>query len=247
MKNEMALKTVYWASVSGGKDSLYMLKVILENPNRYPLHGIVHFELEIDFPFIKDVIAEMKRMVEPLHIPFLTYKPRKTFAELYDRYGFPTRQARWCNKYKLDCAVQHKDYLLTRGEKIVYYIGFCADEVKRFKDDDNIYPLADMGIVESTILEWAKDTPIFNDYYKYNTRCGCYMCPMASIANDKYLYQFYPELFWQKMRMAKKTENERSEQLGRAFSVWRGNPKYDTTYRVMRILELVEAENEKIN
>lgn len=56
MANDIVLRPSYRASVSGGKDSLLMLKLILENPDKYPLDGVVHFELEIDFPFIHNVI-----------------------------------------------------------------------------------------------------------------------------------------------------------------------------------------------
>ena len=44
---EIALRPSYWASVSGGKDSLYMLKLILNNPDKYILDGVCHFELEV--------------------------------------------------------------------------------------------------------------------------------------------------------------------------------------------------------
>ena len=60
MGNELQLKPTYWASVSGGKDSLYMLNLILHNLDKYQLNGVVHFELEIDFPFIKNVIDYME-------------------------------------------------------------------------------------------------------------------------------------------------------------------------------------------
>ena len=60
MTGEIALRPSYWASVSGGKDSLYMLNYILHNLDRYPLNGVVHFELEIDYPFIHDVIDYME-------------------------------------------------------------------------------------------------------------------------------------------------------------------------------------------
>lgn len=40
MAGEIALRPSYWASVSGGKDSLYMPNFILHNLDRYPLtHG----------------------------------------------------------------------------------------------------------------------------------------------------------------------------------------------------------------
>ena len=118
---------------------------------------------------------------------------------------------------------------------IKYYIGFCADEQRRFKRD--IYPIADFDIKESQILEWAKDQPIFNDYYKTNRRCGCYMCPMASMVEDTYLYTHYPQLFSTKMAMAAKTEYDFEQKHNRPFSVWQPNPKYNTEYRVQRILE----------
>lgn len=34
--NEIALRPSYWASVSGGKDSLYMLNYIMHNLDKYP-------------------------------------------------------------------------------------------------------------------------------------------------------------------------------------------------------------------
>ena len=37
-----------------------MLRLILAHPELYPLDGVVHFELEIDYPFIKDVIDHME-------------------------------------------------------------------------------------------------------------------------------------------------------------------------------------------
>lgn len=59
-KNKIALRPSYWASVSGGKDSLYMLNLILHNLDKYPLDGVCHFELEIDYPFIHEVIDYME-------------------------------------------------------------------------------------------------------------------------------------------------------------------------------------------
>ena len=77
MKNEIALRPSYWASVSGGKDSLYMLNLILHNLDKYPLDGVVHFELEIDYPFIKDVIDYMESECERFGIPFIRIAPRE--------------------------------------------------------------------------------------------------------------------------------------------------------------------------
>lgn len=241
--NQLALRPSYWASVSGGKDSLFMLNLILHNLDRYPLDGVVHFELEIDFPFIHDVIDYMESECKRFGIPFYRIKPRKKWIEFYDMWGFPTRKTRWCNsRYKMDALMQLEEFLLSKGCYVVSYIGYCADEMNRVngarqKKSKNIYPLVENGIFEDTILEWAKNQPIFNDYYKYNRRCGCMWCPMSSMANHAYLLHYYPSEYEKLMSMARDTEQIREKELGRPFSVWQSNPMYNTEYRDKRVRE----------
>ena len=241
--NALTLRPSYWASVSGGKDSLFMLNLILHNLDRYPLDGVVHFELEIDFPFIHDVIDYMESECKRFGIPFFRIKPRTEWMEFYDMWGFPTRKTRWCNsRYKLDALKQLDEFLLTQGCYVVSYIGYCADEMNRVQgakqqERKNVYPLVENGIEEDMILEWAKTQPIFNDYYKYNRRCGCMWCPMSSMVNNAYLLHYSPSEYEKMMEMAKDTEKLRESELGRPFSVWQSNPKYNTEYRDKRIRE----------
>lgn len=236
MTTEIALRPSYWASVSGGKDSLYMLNLILHNLDKYPLTGVSHFELEIDYPFIHDVIDYMELECKRFGIPFVRIKPRKSWQELYDKYGFPTRTARWCNNmYKLDCDKQREEWLNSLGYYTVAYIGYCADEEKRFKkralrQDRERYPLVEEGISESSILEWAKTQPIFNHFYETNKRCGCMYCPMTSYLNYAYLYKYYPENFDFMITRMRETEKLREAELGRPFSVISSNPKYNADY-----------------
>lgn len=233
--DEIQLKPSYWASVSGGKDSLFMLKLILEHPEKYPLDGVVHFELEIDYPFIKGVIDYMEEQCKQHGIKFVRIKPEHTWLELYNKWGFPTRKGRWCNSnYKLNAKKQLKKYLKEQGCNLINYIGYCADEVKRIEKhkENDIYPLYDFGIEESTILEWAKTVPLFNDYYKYNTRCGCMYCPLMNKGRMAYIKLYYPEHFEKMMKLAKETEQLREKELERPFSVWASNPKYNTDYMI---------------
>ena len=133
-ENTLVLRPSYWASVSGGKDSLYMLKYILTNIDKYPLDGVIHFELEIDYPFIHEVIDYMEDECKKYGIKFVRIKPRKTWDELYKKYGFPTRKTRWCNSnYKLDALKQLNEYMNQLGYFVVSYIGYCADEEKGLK------------------------------------------------------------------------------------------------------------------
>ena len=116
VSNAVALIPSYWASVSGGKDSLYMLYLILNNLDKYKLDGVIHFELEIDYPFIKNVIDYMQSECEKHGIKFVRIKPRNTWEDLYKKYNFPTRISRWCNsKYKLDAKRQLVEYMKSLG------------------------------------------------------------------------------------------------------------------------------------
>lgn len=244
MKSEIALRPSYWASVSGGKDSLYMLNYILHNLDRYPLDGVVHFELEIDYPFIHDVIDYMESECLKYGIRFVRIKPQKTWEELYytsscktERiYGFPTRTARWCNnKYKLDSKRQLSEWMNSIGYYVIHYIGYCADEQHRFNKRLSAqkverYPLVENGIIEDEIWEWAKTQPIFNHYYETNKRCGCMYCPMSSYLNYAYLYKYYPDNFKYMIDKMRETEQIREKELGRPFSVISSNPKYNADY-----------------
>lgn len=224
-----------------------MLNLILHNLDKYPLNGVVHFELEIDYPFIHEVIDYMESECKRFGIPFIRIKPRKTWEEWYynecvsksgDKiiYGFPSRVMRWCNdKYKLDAGNQLEEFMKSRGCYTVRYIGYCADEVKRFekredKKDKEVYPIVDFGINESEILDWAKHQPIFNHYYETQRRCGCMYCPLSSKLNLAYLYKYYPDNFAYMMNKVRETERIKSKHLGTPYTPLSANPKYNADY-----------------
>lgn len=233
---EIALRPSYWASVSGGKDSLFMLKLILENPDRYPLDGVVHFELEIDYPFIKNVISLMEAECKKHGVRFVKIKPRTSWYDLYNKWGMPNRVRRWCNShYKLDAKKQLDEFMKRQGCYVVSYIGYCIDEVKRYehrqkKDVTEIYPLIDFGVSEEIIWKWARKQPIFNNYYKVNKRCGCMFCPMADRLNLAYLLTYYPDKYLEFIQMCKDTEEMVERKTGKKHSIFQGNPKYNTDY-----------------
>lgn len=236
MNTKLALRPSYWASISGGKDSIFMLNLILHNLDKYPLDGVVHFELEIDYPFIHDVIDYVESECIRFGIRFVRIKPRKTWEELYEKYGFPSRVIRWCNdRYKLDARKQLEDWMKKSGFYVVHYIGYCADEAQRFTkricaQKTEIYPLVEQGITEDVIWEWAKTQPIFNHYYETNKRCGCMYCPMASRLNIAYLYKYYPEHFNYMIEKMRETERMLRIKKGHPVSVISSNPKYNADY-----------------
>ena len=213
-----------------------MLRLILAHPERYPLDGVVHFELEIDYPFIKDVIDYMETECKKHGVRFVRIKPRKSWYELYEKWGMPTRVKRWCNsQYKMDSRRQLEEFMKSQGCYVVSYIGYCADEEKRYTHRDTqkrkeVYPLVDFGVTEDRIWDWAKTQPIFNHYYQANRRCGCMYCPMADRINLAYLLTYYPQEYEKFMRMCKESEEASFKKLGKKHNIFQSNPKYDADY-----------------
>lgn len=231
--NEIVVKPTYWASVSGGKDSLYMLKLILANLDKYPLNGVVHFELEIDYPFIKNVIDQMEKMCNAINVPFVKIKPEISWFDLYQKYHFPTGRVKWCNdKYKLNAKKQLEIFLKNQGLKCYHYIGYCADEIERYykRSNNEIYPLVDFNIREGEIWKWAKNIELFNDYYKINKRCGCMFCPQMSRLELAYLYLYYPDKYQELKDLVTQSERKLSEKMKRPIAIFNGNAKYNFEY-----------------
>lgn len=202
-KYDLSLRPIHYACVSGGKDSLYMLGVILKHPEKYPLDVVINYDLEIDWPWVKRSVDQIEAMCKKANITFWRIKPRKKWIDLYAKYYMPTRRARWCNsEYKLDCEKQMIEWIKSQNCRPIAYIGFCADEERRFRYELGnwekgtcCYPLAEEGITEDIILEWARTKPIFNDWYKYFNRQGCMICPMLTRKELAYLYKYERENF----------------------------------------------------
>ena len=132
-----------------------------------------------------------------------------------------------------DKAAQLESYMRSIGYEVHSYIGFCADETPRIekrKSPREHYPLYDAGINEGMILEWARNVPEFNNFYKSHRRCGCMYCPMLSMIDAAYMYKYYPDNFRYMLEKMRETEQIREIELGRKFSCYSSNPKYNADY-----------------
>lgn len=203
--SSVALRPIHYASVSGGKDSIYMLKVILANPQKYPLDMVVNFDLEIEHPVAHRVVDRIEEMCKRMGIVFWRIKPTRTWEEVFAKYGLPSRMVRWCNKeYKMTCDRQLRKWIKEQHCRPVAYIGLCSDEKKRHRYDigswdaenadcDLCYPLAEEGIEEWTVLSWAREQEMFEGFYRVQTRMGCRFCPCSNYLSFAYDMVHYPE------------------------------------------------------
>ena len=245
MNYNVSLRPIHYASISGGDDSFKMLDVILKNPDKYPLDLVVHFDLDIDWGWSKNVVNFIEERLNAVGIKFVRIKPRKAWEELYDKYGFPNAHARWCNSdYKLDCKKQLNEWIQSQNCRPVAYIGFCADETSRFKYEigniiegqDVVYPLAEEGICEAEVNEWARTQPIFDvevkatqesikaglagrklNWYRYFDRQGCMLCPFLSMKEMAFLLMTEPDNFKYMFNCIKATERRILEEKGKVW------------------------------
>ena len=47
----------------------------------------------------------------------------------------------------------------------------------------------------SILWQWAKDVPMFHDWYRYSKRQGCMFCPMLTMGQQAYMYMYYPDKY----------------------------------------------------
>lgn len=172
----------YIASLSYGKDSLYMLEVI--HKNKLPLDRIVHAEIMAT----KDISADLPPMMEfkekadriilnRYGIKVEHIKSKYTYEEYFYKkrsakakkeninkmYGFPIQNGNWCNSV-LKMSVLNK----LNKKDTIQYVGIAADEPQRYHvlNNKKISPLIDYNTTEKECFEWCKNNNLLSPIYK---------------------------------------------------------------------------------
>lgn len=213
------------ASLSYGKDSLYMLELI--HRNGLPLDRIVHAEIMatptisadlppmMDFKEKADAIILEKYGIVVEHIKsafsyeerfYKTRVGKKTKPENVGKiYGFPIVLGAWCNR-------DLKMNVLGRFNKknIHQYVGYAIDEKKKERqekiqlylsgqsDFNGSYPLVDYNVTEDECLNWCKENDLLSPIYETSTRGGCWFCHNSTLQNLYDLKVNYPD-YWKLM------------------------------------------------
>lgn len=205
------------ASLSYGKDSIYMIEVIKQYD--MPLDRIVHVEImatdtiPADLPpmvefkdYVDKVVKERYGIkVERLHaiknyeecFYSICGKQRKKAKSKYAGliYGFPMMMGAWCNS-RLKMSILNK----FNKPNISQYIGIAVDEPNRFHNltDRKRSPLVEHGIAESQCWQWCEENNLLSPIYTTAARGGCWFCHNQSKNQLRLLRQNYPE-YWQLM------------------------------------------------
>ena len=209
----------YIASLSYGKDSMYMLEVIHEHG--LPLDKIV----TVDVWATPTIPAELPPVVEFKKYADEQIKKRYGFVVEHLRakrsfeeqfytvkkcgkrkgsiYGFPFQKLAWCNdRLKTSVLKQFK------AKRYKQYIGYAIDEkqpkrqqkIKQYLNgkifENQYYPLVDFEITEQQAYCWCQQNGLLSPTYKNgNLRGGCWFCQNQRESELRNLRKQYPE-YW---------------------------------------------------
>lgn len=220
MKKEN-LEKYYVASVSHAKNSVAMLHLILQNPEKYPLNHVVFVNTGFEFEAVYDVRNQVVSMLGELEIPYTELDISEQFRysmlerNIHTRsgvekigYGWCGGPCRWGTSLKLQALNKFYRTQLS-NYSVVEYVGYAADEPKRLDTavaqvGEKVFPLVDFNISNAECLrmcyrlgyEW-KQNGIY--LYEFLERLSCWNCKNKRLKELRAMYFFLPQ-YWSKLK-----------------------------------------------
>ncbi len=156
----------YIASLSGGKDSVAMVLLLLER--KMPLDEVIFFDTGWEFEAIYNVINKVENILKENNVKLTRLYPSKSFEYLaFDHninhrdgtkskgYGWCGNSCRWGTTYK---KLSIDKYYKSIDDDITEYIGIAYDEPQRIKEGTKtikVYPLYDNKMTEKDCLNYC--------------------------------------------------------------------------------------------
>jgi len=204
----------YVASVSWGKDSLYMLLRLMEEAA--PLHEVAFYDTGMEFKAIYDTRDAVLPMLAARGITYTELKPPRPFVyDMLDKpvngkngfhfgYSWCGRSARWGTTEKQRALDQNAKKYADRN--VFQYVGIAADEPRRIErlPPNKIAPLAAWGLSEAECLqgcyergfEWLESG--FR-LYDLLDRVSGWCCANKNLKELRNIYTFLPE-YWERLK-----------------------------------------------
>lgn len=215
------MKTKYYvANISGGKDSMAMLIVLLANG--CPIDEVIFFDTGWEFDCIYKNIEVVQAICSEHNIKFIVLKPDKPFDYMMFDYKFKKRAkpheeqigkswcgglCRWGTFEKVKAINNHFTQLEYADKEVYHYIGLAYDEQKRIaknKDPHKLYPLNIFQITEQMALDICIENGIdFKEngvcLYDILDRVSCWCCSNKNLKELRNYYLHLPE-YWQRLK-----------------------------------------------
>lgn len=196
------------ASISGGKDSVCMLHLMIETGN-IP-DKVIYYDNGMEFKAVYEVINKIERLCNSIGIDFvrlnssfnfldyMLYKPVKGRYNDTTGYSWCGGICRWGTKDKTQVIEKY----LSKFSNVEEYIGIAYDEPYRIKDKN--YPLYDDKITEKEALKycynlgytWEESGIRLYDILK---RVSCWCCANKNLKELENIYRYLPD-YWKKLK-----------------------------------------------
>lgn len=147
MKGKEEKKKYFVASVSWGKDSLYMLEHILINLHKYPLHLVIFVNTGMEFQAVYDMRDKMLVKLSALSIPYkeIDVSAEWKYLMFYHRpktrdgtekigLGWCGGVCRWGTGLKLESLNRYYRRELSAYD-VTEYVGIACDETERLESE----------------------------------------------------------------------------------------------------------------
>lgn len=188
-------------NLSGGKDSIAMLLMMLEREER--VDHIIFADTGVEFPEVYSVLEQVERMTGK---NITRISAGKTFDDLLrEGRGWPNMVTRWCTGELKKAVI--RAWTKRQESKIVHCLGIAADESYRAKKHRfKRYPLCEWGVTEDQAMNYCFNRGItWHGLYDSRSRVGCFCCPLQRMTELKSLRRNHRDL-WVRMLEMDKTQ-----------------------------------------
>ncbi|MCF8001833.1 MAG: phosphoadenosine phosphosulfate reductase family protein [Halanaerobiales bacterium] len=204
MKNN----TKHIVMFSGGKDSTAMLLEMIEKNIR--IDEIVFVDTTKEFPEIyrniekveKHIGMEVTKLIIKFDYWFKDHIKTKGKNKGKKGYGWMDFMNRWCTALKRDKTRKYLNNKYNKNE-VTEFHGIAYNELHRITNNNErniIYPLVELGSTEDDNLKYCyRNNFTWDGLYESLDRVSCYLCPLKTLREIKYIYQNYPQC-WKDMK-----------------------------------------------
>jgi len=210
----------YIATISGGKDSVTMVDLLLKND--YPVDYIVFNDTKLEFKMMYDYIDKLNEYFKNRYNKeIIKTEPDIEFKDLILRdrtrgerkgktKGFLSPEMPFCDFRKYSKINPLQKWLKKNNIKdYILYIGFTKDEIARAdnfrKNNPNtIFPLIEyFNMSELDCKKYLIEQEMENPLYRYFSRTGCKFCHYQSEQDWYHIWKYFNK-DWQELKELEK-------------------------------------------
>ncbi len=187
-------KKADYVAFSGGKDS----EVALYLAHMAGVNRAVFANTGMEFPETERFVYNF---ADFLGVELIEVKPKRSFWDVVDDKGVPTKDSRWCTQYlKLQQLKKFKGTMVDGSRKYESMARMNKYREAKIGNMRVVYPILDWLALEVWLYLHMKGLP-YNPLYDMGyERIGCFMCPAMLNSEFHNVRRTHPRLYWKWVR-----------------------------------------------